>query len=129
MSSCSRRKTWPVSVALRRSPARSITSVKAVSNAVRTRIMVHAALSAKQAKNRNYLSSSKYVARLVPDTNKTTRERPTMDAAELTKARPETTDPLLRYGRVLDISMALDASTFRMQVPDGFDKDCQFEVE
>src|SRR3954468_21093872 len=36
---------------------------------------------------------------------------------------------LLPISRVIDISMELDAGTFRIKVPDGFDKDCQFEVE
>jgi arylformamidase len=54
-----------------------------------------------------------------------------MDVAELspktkTDPRPEA---LLPYSRVIDISFTLDPETFRMQVPDGFDKDAQFEVE
>src|SRR5262245_2069544 len=52
-----------------------------------------------------------------------------MDVAELSpKAKSEPT-ALLPYSRVIDISFELNPDTFRMQVPDGFDKDAQFEVE
>src|SRR5262245_14959 len=52
-----------------------------------------------------------------------------MDVAELSpKAKAEPT-ALLPFSRVIDISLELDPNTFRMQVPDGFDKDAQFEVE
>ena len=52
-----------------------------------------------------------------------------MDVAELSpKAKAEPT-AMLPFSRVIDISFELDPKTFRMQVPDGFDKDAQFEVE
>src|SRR5215212_11780746 len=54
-----------------------------------------------------------------------------IDIAELLpKIKPETAQTaLLPYSRAIDISFELDPETFRMQVPDGFDKDAQFEVE
>jgi len=54
-----------------------------------------------------------------------------MDVAELApRTRSGSSlSSLLPISRVIDISMELDANTFRMQVPDGFDKDAQFEVE
>jgi len=54
-----------------------------------------------------------------------------MNVAELSpKTKTDShSDALLPYGRVIDISFKLDPETFRMQVPDGFDKDAQFEVE
>jgi arylformamidase len=54
-----------------------------------------------------------------------------MDVAELApKAKTEQThQPLIPIGRVIDISFELDPKTFHMQVPDGFDKDAQVEVE
>jgi arylformamidase len=52
-----------------------------------------------------------------------------MDVAELSpKAKAEPT-ALLPYSRVIDISLELNPDTFHMQVPEGFDKDAQFEVE
>ena len=39
------------------------------------------------------------------------------------------TAPLLTYSRMVDISLVLDQSNFKMQVLDGFEKDAQFELE
>jgi kynurenine formamidase len=54
-----------------------------------------------------------------------------MDVAELSpRTKTESVSgALLPFSRVIDISFKLDPDTFRMQVPDGFDKDTQFEVE
>jgi arylformamidase len=54
-----------------------------------------------------------------------------MDVAELSpRTKTESgSGALLPFSRVIDISFKLDPDTFRMQVPDGFDKDTQFEVE
>src|SRR5579863_7586182 len=35
----------------------------------------------------------------------------------------------LRIGRIIDISLALDANQYRMHTPKGFSKDMQFAVE
>src|SRR3954463_15754082 len=54
-----------------------------------------------------------------------------MDVAELSRKPIAESRPgaLLPFSRIIDISFKLDPETFRMQVPDGFDKDAQFEVE
>lgn len=50
-----------------------------------------------------------------------------MSVMEMTSAAQ--TAPLLKYSRMIDISLVLDQSNFKMQVLDGFEKDAQFELE
>ncbi len=35
----------------------------------------------------------------------------------------------LRFGKIIDISLTLDAGNYRMHTPKGFSKDMQFAVE